>query len=609
VKQKIEQLIKDAIIAAVDAGELSLIINKAKETGFYVETSAEFYVEASKDTQHGDFASTIALVIAKQEGKTPRAVAGIIQKHIKDSGGILEKIEIAGPGFINFFLTANAWLGVLKEIEASGEDFGRSAVGGGKKINLEYVSANPTGPLHIGHGRGAAVGDSLARLLKFAGYDVHREFYINDYGSQVQNLGESIFQRYRQLAGNGEPEVIVPSVPQTSGGDDAEPDETDVTNLYLGEYITDIAKLFMEDSEFMAMSEDKKRDYCREEGIKMMLRQIEATLSRFGVSFDEWFSERKLYSPRRTPSREGQGEGEISGPVDLVSEAITDLRAKGLVYEDGGAVWLNTMKFGDDKDRVLVRNNGQTTYFASDIAYHRDKFGRGYQELIDIWGADHHGYIPRMKAAIAALGHDPEDFQVLLVQLVNLMREGQPVKMSKRAGTFVTLDEVIDEVGADACRFTFLLRRPDSHLDFDLELVKRQSAENPVYYVQYAHARLSSVFRQADDKGVKLPPIGDVDLGRLTLPEELKIMKTLSAFPDLLEGAAQALEPHRLTYYLQDLAAQLHSYYFKHRIIVTDADGEYDLGLTYARLYLVKAVRSAIAIALGLLGVSAPETM
>ena len=273
------------------------------------------------------------------------------------------------------------------------------------------------------------------------------------------------------------------------------------------------------------------------------------------------------------------------------------------MFEEGGAKWLRTTGYGDDKDRVLIRSNGQTTYFASDIAYHRDKFERGFKQVIDVWGADHHGYIPRMKAAVQALGHDPDELQVLLVQLVNLMREGQPVKMSKRAGTFVTLEEVMDEVGTDACRFTFMLRRPDSHLDFDLDLVKSQSSENPVYYVQYAHARLASVFRQAEEKGITLPPIGQVDLSRLGLPEEMAILKMLSAFPELVEKASLALEPHRLTYYLQELAGMLHSYYFKHKFISDD------LELSYARMHLVKAVRQVIATALKLLGVSAPDTM
>jgi arginyl-tRNA synthetase len=581
VKDKINRLVVSALESAKDAGELSL------------QAMPVVPVEVPKEEGRGDFATTVALSLAKAERKAPRVIADTILKNIKDEEGIVEKIEVAGPGYLNFFLRPTAWHGVLKDIERQGRSFGHSHAGEGRKIQVEFVSANPTGPLHIGHGRGAAVGDSLCRLLAFVGFDVYREFYINDFGSQVENLGASIYMRYRQLSGLDEgPELVTsPIAPgQTTDeqapekGDDAGPD---ASNLYLGEYVTDIARIFMEDPAFEAMPEEQKRAYCREEGMRAMLRQIEETLARFGVSFDNWYSERSLYDPDK----------------NLVRAAIDELRSAGLVYEEGGALWLNTMKFGDDKDRVLVRKNGQTTYFASDIAYHRDKFGRGFERLIDIWGADHHGYIPRMKAAIAALGHDPDSFRVLLVQLVNLMREGAPVKMSKRAGDFVTLDEVVGEVGADACRFTFLLRRPDSHLDFDLELVKRQSAENPVYYVQYAHARLCSVFRQADEKGIIIPPIEDVNLGLLTLPEELSILRKLSAFPELVEEAALALEPHRLTYYLQDLAAELHGYYFKHRFISDD------LMLTYARIYLVKAVRTVVATALRLLGVSAPESM
>jgi arginyl-tRNA synthetase len=568
VKKTLTDIILEALSSAKEAGLVSL------------ETTPAVIVEAPREEGHGDFATTVALGMAKSEGKPPRKIAEAIKDCIKDTEGVIEKVEIAGPGFLNFFLKPDAWLGVLKDIERQGGSFGHSHVGKGRKTQVEFVSANPTGPLHIGHGRGAAVGDSLCRLLGFAGYDVRREFYINDYGSQVENLGMSIFMRYRQLSGDEGAELVL--APASADGDGAEK-----PNLYMGEYITDIAREFMEDPAFMALPEDKKKDYCREEGIKAMLGRIEDTLAEFGVSFDNWYSERSLYEPSN----------------DLVKKAIDELTEKGLVFDDGGALWLRTTTFGDDKDRVLVRSNGQKTYFASDIAYHRDKYLRGFEDIIDIWGADHHGYIPRMKAAVQALGHDTESFKVLLVQLVNLMREGQPVKMSKRSGDFVTLDEVMEEVGKDACRFTFLLRRSDSHLDFDLDLVKKQTAENPVYYVQYAHARLCSVFRQADEKDITLPPLEEVNLGLLTLPEELSIMKKLSAFPEVVEGAALALEPHRFTYYLQDLAGELHSYYFKHRFI-TD-----DLKLTYARMYLVKSVRTVVATALRLLGVSAPVSM
>ncbi len=571
MKDKLICIIHYALLKAKEKGDLS------------IQEIPSIVLEVPKEEGHGDFATTVALSLAKSEKKPPRKIAEIIKDAIEDSGGILERIEIAGPGYINFFIKDSAWLSVLSEIEGKGANYGRSDIGKSKPVQIEFVSANPTGPLHIGHGRGAAVGDSLARLLSFAGYDVKREFYINDFGSQVENLGNSIYFKYRELSGDNEAAKVV----RAEAADDETPGAQDTSNLYLGEYITDLAKDFIARPEFQALPEDEKKIYCREEGIKMMLRQIGETLLKFGVSFDEWYSERKLYDPKN----------------NLVRAAIDELREKGLVFEDGGAVWLTTTRFGDDKDRVLIRNNGQTTYFASDIAYHRDKFMRGFREIVDVWGADHHGYIPRMKAAIQALGHDPDEFNVLLVQLVNLMREGQPVKMSKRAGTFVTLEEVMDEVGTDACRFTFLLRRPDSHLDFDLDLVKSQSSENPVYYVQYAHARLSSVFRQAAEKGIVLPPIEKVNLSRLSLPEELAIIKRLSVFPELVEKAAEAKEPHRLTYYLQELAGELHGYYFRHKFISDD------LELTYARMHLVKAVRQVIATALGLLGVSAPESM
>ncbi len=571
MKDKIFRIIHNALLKAKEKGELLL------------PEVPPVVLEIPKEEGHGDFATTVALSLAKSEKKPPRKIAEIIKGAIDDPGGILEKTDIAGPGYINFFIKDSAWLLVLSEIEGRGADYGRSNIGNGKPVQIEFVSANPTGPLHIGHGRGAAVGDSLARLLFFAGYDVKREFYINDFGSQVENLGYSIYFKYRELSG----EAVAAEAVSIESADEETPGAQDMSNLYLGEYITELAKDFRARPEFTRLSEDEKKTYCREEGIKMMLRQIEVTLAKFGVSFDEWYSERKLYDPKN----------------NLVDAAIGELREKGLVFEDGGATWLRTTRFGDDKDRVLIRNNGQTTYFASDIAYHRDKFMRGFREIVDVWGADHHGYIPRMKAAIQALGHDPDEFNVLLVQLVNLMREGQTVKMSKRAGTFVTLEEVMDEVGTDACRFTFMLRRPDSHLDFDLDLVKSQSSENPVYYVQYAHARLSSVFRQAADKGIALPPIGQVKLSRLSLPEELSIIKRLSAFPELVEKAAEAKEPHRLTYYLQELAGELHSYYFRHKFISDD------LELSCARMHLVKAVRQVIAMALRLLGVSAPDSM
>ncbi|HEY3347764.1 MAG TPA: arginine--tRNA ligase [Nitrospirota bacterium] len=573
-----KQSLTDIIISAIGAAKASGALK--------VEKAPVVLVEVPREQGRGDFATTVALSMAKPEGKSPRDVAEVIKANIKDEEGVFDRIEIAGPGFLNFFLKPSAWMGVIRDIDERGACFGASKVGGGKRMQVEFVSANPTGPLHIGHGRGAAVGDSLCRILKFTGFDIQREFYINDFGSQVENLGASVFMALQRLTGEIGPALEpVEAVVETAGESDEEAPDT--ANLYMGEYINDIARAFMADPAFMALDEEQKKAYCREEGIRRMLGLISDTLERFKVHFDNWYSERTLYA-----------EGS-----NLVEAAINELEEKGLVFMEGDAKWLRTTQFGDDKDRVLIRSNGQNTYFASDIAYHREKFQRGFEEVIDIWGADHHGYIPRMKAAVQALGHDPEDLQVLLVQLVNLMREGQPVKMSKRAGTFVTLDEVMDEVGSDACRFTFLLRRADSHLDFDLELVKRQTSENPVYYVQYAHARLCSVFRQATEKGVVLPPISDVDLGLLTLPEELTIIKKLSAFPELVEGASLSLEPHRLTYYLQDLAGELHAYYFKHRIVGDDP------ALSHARLYLVKAVRQVVATALTLLGVTAPEVM
>jgi arginyl-tRNA synthetase len=545
-----------------------------------LKVSAEppIIVSAPREEGHGDLATTVAMVLASSEKRKPREIAEILVRNIRDEAAIIEKTEIAGPGFINFFLRNRYWTSVLRDAAEAGPEYGRSDAGRGEKVQVEFVSANPTGPLHVGHGRGAAVGDALAKLLSFAGYRVQREFYINDRGRQVRLLGESVWARACELQGTPYPF----------------PEEG-----YKGAYIRDIARSFVEEGMAGAADRLGVKDWA---GLasrpledvfpfvvsfakESILAEIRRDLDDFGVSFDDWFSEESLYR---------------GGKVDRV---LAGLREKGIMYDNEGAQWFATSRFGDDKDRVVIKQDGEMTYFASDIAYHEDKFLRGFDRVIDIWGADHHGYIPRMKAVVQALGRDPAKFEVLLVQLVNLLREGQPVAMGKREGEFVTLSEVVREVGKDAARYVFLTRRSDSHLDFDLELVKKQSAENPVYYVQYAHARLCSLFRQAADRGIVLPPIAEADLSLLALPEEVALAKQIAAFPELIEKAALAREPHRLTTYLQEIAGTLHAYYYKHRII-----GD-DLALTHARLHLMKGLKVVIGRALGILGVTAPERM
>lgn len=514
------------------------------------------YLEAPKNPDHGDFAVNIAMKMAQSEGKPPRKIAETVINRI--SNPIIKKAEIAGPGFINFFMSNDYWLKTLPEIETSGGNYGKGSIGKGQKVLLEYVSANPTGPLHIGHGRGAALGDSLARVLKAAGYDVTTEFYINDAGSQVQNLALSVLLRCKEI--NGE------EVEWTA-------------NLYKGEYINDLAKEFL----------DKGGNINVEEAGPYALKEIIGWLRRdlgdFRITFDNWFSEKSLFE------------------TDKVRKAMDWLKGKELIYEKDGALWFKSTEFGDDKDRVVIRENGEPTYFASDIAYHHDKFERGFATLINIWGADHHGYIPRMKAVVQALGHDKESLKVLLVQMVSLLRNGQPVIMSKRSGEFVTLKEVMDEVGADAAKYTFLTRRPDSQMDFDLEIVKSQSSENPVYYLQYAYARACNIERFAGERGLTVLPASKVDLSLLKLPEELRIIKALAAYPEVVEGAALSYEPHRLTVYLQELAGHFHSYYRENRVI-TD-----DIPLSQARMVMVGGLKTVIGNALELLGVSAPKSM
>jgi len=526
----------------------------------------DFAIEVPSRSDHGDFAVNAAMLMARTEKKAPRQIAEILVAQLKKQQGLWDRVEIAGPGFVNFFLSASCWHEALNQIYAQGAGFGKCDVGAGKRVQVEFVSANPTGPLHIGHGRGAATGDAVASVLQEAGFEVQREYYINDAGNQMDTLGRSIYLRYCQLNGQ---EIDFPE------------------DCYQGDYIRDYAQqvLDREGRRFLDMEECDAIAWFSREGGEAIRQGIDADLQQFGIRFDNWYSEQTLYDR------------------DLVKQGIDALTRDGYTYEQDGAIWFRTTDFGDDKDRVLIRSNGATTYFASDVAYHREKYQRGFDIVIDVWGADHHGYVPRMKAVLAALGRNPEDLQIILVQLVNLLREGDQIAMSTRAGKFVTLKEVVDEVGKDACRFFFLMRRSDSQLDFDLELAKKQSTENPVYYVQYAHARVCSINRNAEESGIALLGGNEVKLDTLTLPEELQLTKMMSRYPEVVASAALNYEPHKITFYLQELAAQFHSYYNQHRVIVDDVD------VSQARLYLVNAVKQVVSNALTVLGVSAPEKM
>ncbi|MBU1398860.1 MAG: arginine--tRNA ligase, partial [Proteobacteria bacterium] len=480
--------------------------------------------------------------------------------------GLIEKTEIAGPGFINFFVKQNSWHPVLKQIYEDDERFGFCDIGKGKKIQVEFVSANPTGPLHVGHGRGAAVGDSVANILSFCGYNVQREYYINDSGRQISTLGNSVYLRYLELFGE---KIEFPG------------------DCYQGDYIRETALKIKEDKGGLLLDESEKEAvmFCARFAAARILEGIKDDLELFGVKFDRWFSEQSLFD---------------SGKVESV---INNLKDADIIYEKDGAHWFRTSEYGDEKDRVVVRNNGLTTYFASDIAYHMDKFSRGFERVIDVWGADHHGYIQRLGASIEASGRRRDQFHVILIQLVNLLRGGVPVAMSTRSGEFVTLQDVIKEVGTDAARFIFLTRHYESHLDFDLELAKKKSNDNPVFYVQYVHARISSIIRKGLEDGIGEVRWDKEIVSVLTEPEETQILKILASYPDVVRSGAELLEPHRITYFLMNLAAAFHSYYNKHRVLSDEP------AVTKGRLCLVLAIKKVIRNGLKLLGVSAPEKM
>ena len=554
IKESIKEIIEQTIVSCQQAGLLQSSAMPA------------FAVEEPKNKEHGDFATNAAMLLAPVEKKSPRDIAGLLAGKLREHDAIVERVEIAGPGFINFHLKHEAWCRVLEELEQQGERFGSSAAGSGTKVQVEFVSANPTGPLHVGHGRGAALGDALANILAFAGYEVQREYYINNVGIQMQNLGKSVYLRYLQLL---KQEVEFPE------------------GLYQGEYVLDVAKevILKHGERFVKSPEQEALPFFTDFAVPLILNGIRADLGQFGVRFDNWFSEKVLFE---------QG---------AVQRSIDELKARDLAYEHEGALWFRTTRFGDEKDRVIIKEDGNTTYFASDIAYHREKFSRGFDRVIDIWGADHHGYVPRMRGVLESLGIAPERFSVILVQMVNLLRGGVPVAMSTRSGEFVTLKEVIEEVGTDAARFMFLTRRSDAQLDFDLEVAKKQSDENPVYYVQYGHARICSIIAFARDKDIVLPSFHDINPSLLTTAEEIGLIKKLAQFPELVLGSAQACEPHRISMYLMELVGMFHSYYGKHRVITDNQD------MNRARLFLINGIRRVLRNGLALLGVRAPEKM
>jgi arginyl-tRNA synthetase len=525
-------------------------------------------LEPPKQREFGDLATNVAMLWAQRAKKPPRVIAELILKNIEDPQGLLARKEIAGPGFLNFTFSSQFYYQRLSEL-AEGKE-GSVDIGRGRKIQVEFASVNPTGPLHVGHGRVAVTGDVLARLHQAVGFDVEREYYVNDAGKQMENLGRSLYMRYQELLG-------IPSEFPVDG--------------YPGDYVKELAQKVKDanGSRFTEVPQDTAIEFFTQYGGDALLQAIRKQLEDFGIHFDSFFSEKRLREK------------------DEVAETIEFLRSRGLIYSQDGAEWFKSTGFGDDKDRAVIKSDGELTYFAGDIAYHRNKFERKFDKLINVWGADHHGYVARLKSAMQGLGYDPAILQVVLVQMVQLTRGGEPVRMGKRTGEFVSLEEVLQEVGRDAARFFFLMRKSDSHLDFDLDLAKRQSSDNPVFYVQYAHARVASIFEQARKSGLLDGGVvrsnHPVALERLELGEELELIRQMVQFNDVLEDSVRELEPHRMVFYLLELAGEFHRYYNRFRVISDD------LGLTHARLFLVQNVQTTIRRGLEILGVEAPLKM
>ncbi len=544
---------------------LHLLQGIVGDMGFHWPEKA--VIEPPRNAEHGDLAVNIALVLAKEAGCKPRDLATSIAKKLEETSPFIACVDVAGPGFLNVTFTPEFWHTVILAVESVGALYGSNNYGKGKKTQVEYVSANPTGPLHIGHGRGAAVGDSIARILRFTGHEVSTEYYINDAGVQMRILGLSVWLRACELQ----------KMPVTWPKD-----------FYRGAYIIDIAtEILQEMPELLQKDAEEAQDICYTYAMQKILDGIKEDLATFRVGHDVWYSEKSLVER------------------GAVEQSFAQLQKAQLSFEDGDALWFATTNFGDDKDRVLRKSDGTLTYFASDIAYHAEKYQRGFDYVIDVWGADHHGYIARMRAAIAALGRQQEDFDVVLIQLVNLLENGTPVSMSTRAGTFETLADVVKEVGVDAARFMFLSRKSDSPLDFDLELVKQRTMDNPVYYVQYAHARICAVLRRAEERGIDMPECSSKEqLSLLTTAEDIALLRMTERFYTVTEAAAMHRAPHHVSRYLMELAPLLHSYYAKHTVVQ-----ENDVPTTLARLALLRAVGQVIANGLELLGVSAPTSM
>lgn len=554
-KEILARLIKEAIAAA------------AVKKGVELPEGFSVLLERPKREGQGDWATNVAMQLRKIFNISPVELAGEIIANIKKDE-IIAGIEIAGPGFLNITLSS-AWVSdAIRGVIQQGDDYGRNNQGGSRKVQVEFVSANPTGPIHLGHGRGAAVGDIMSSILDFSGWNVEREYYINDAGLQMENLGKSTQSRYYALLGK---EALAP-FPEDG---------------YPGDYIDDIAKgIFEQHGDSLAQKPlEETLPYFRDETARVVLEIIRKDLSDFGVEFNVWFSEKSLYDD------------------DLVKRTIDLLKKADYAFEQDGAVWFRSTAFGDDKDRVMIRANGMPTYFTSDIAYLQNKYERGFNFLIYVWGADHHGYIPRVRSVNKALGAKDDALEFLLIQFVSLLRNGVPVAMSKRAGSFVTLREVMDEVGKDATRFFFVSRKSDSHLDFDLELAKQTSADNPVYYVQYAYARICSILREVSARGISLPDTAELDSGALSEPSEIQLAKIISRFPEEVAKAAADLEPHRIAFFATDLAEAFHAFYNSQRVLGVEEE------IMKSRLLLAEATRITLKNCFRLLGVTATESM
>lgn len=551
IRQRLKQVIDACVEQQVSTGD------------WPADLAGKYTVEIPKREGQGDFSTNMALVLAGMQKSNPRQIAAQLATILEKETELIEHLEIAGPGFVNIFLKTGVWQHALFPVFEQRDHFGLSTVGQGRKVMVEFVSANPTGPLSVGHGRQAILGDAIARLLTATGHDVFREYYFNDAGRQMRVLGESTRARYLELLG-------LPSLFPEDG--------------YQGGYIQDIAR------ELIAEHGDSLKDHAdvapfTRKAKEMIFKDIAGTLERMGIVFDNYYNEHTLYENGH------------------VASVVAELKAKGLVYEKEGATWFKTTEFGQEQDRVIIKSTGEPTYRLPDIAYHREKFRRNFDWLVNVFGSDHIATVPDVLAGIRALGYDDSKITVVLHQFVTLLRDGKQVKMSTRKATFITVDELLDEVGADVARFFFMMRKADSQLEFDLDLATKESQENPVYYVQYAHARICSILRQAGEKGVNRLPVQEVDISLLASPEELQLLKSMDAFPAMIEDAALALAPHRVIFFLMDLAGLFHSYYNKHKVITED------LTLSQSRLCLMEALQMVFQNGLRIVGLTAPEEM